>query len=187
MVQDSVDHVRFYEDFNPVIELANNMYSQWLSNAFEHAVASGNDSGERQQLMETCKEAINNKWDTMERRLNSDHMWISKTPDIRSHGALLITVDEQYGIRGRVIADLNLKLSVQLQPFCSPASSLTANAEDSGLPLSPTGIWTVEIARAYRESAEEKESRSKRGIIATLVFLCLAFVFLVIVVVVIVK
>lgn len=37
----------FDEDFNPVILLANNMYSQWLSNAFEHAVASGNDSEER--------------------------------------------------------------------------------------------------------------------------------------------
>lgn len=142
----------FDEDFNPVILLANNMYSQWLSNAFEHAVASGNDSEERQQLMETCKKAINNKRDTMERRLNSDHMWISKKPDIRSDGAMLITVDGQYGIRGRVIADLDLRLSVQLQPFCSPSSSLTADAEDSGLPLSPTGIWTVEIAGADGES-----------------------------------
>lgn len=103
--------------------------------------------------------AINNKRDTMERRLNSDHMWISKKPDIRSDGALLITVDGQYGIRGRVIADLDLKLSFQLQPFSSPSSSLTADAEDSGLPLSPTGIWTVEIAGADGESAEEKEFR----------------------------
>lgn len=169
----------FDEDFSPVIRLANNMYSQWFSVAFEHAVASGNDSGEHQQLMETCEKGIINKWDTMERRLNSDHMWISKKPDIRSAGALLITVDGQYGIRGRVIADLNLKLSVQLQPFCNPASSLTADAEDSGLPLSPTGVWTVDIAGADGESAEERESRSKArnsGIIALRVIICLVIV-----------
>ena len=177
----------FDEDFNPVIRLANNMNSQWLSNAFEHAVASGNDSGGHQQLMETCKKAINNKNGTMERRLNSNLMWISKTPNIRSDGALLITVDWQYGIRGRVIADLNLKLSVQLQPFCNPASSLTADAEDSGLPLSPTGVWTVEIAGADGESAEEKESRSKAEnftIKAISVFLWLVFFCIVIGVVV---
>ena len=153
----------FDEFFNPVIWLANDKHSSRLRNAFEQAVASGNNYWERQQLMETCKNDIENKRDTMEWRLNVDHVWISRKPDIRSNGALVITVDGQKGIRGRVIEDLNLKISVQLQPLRSPTSSFTTNTADSGQSLNPTDIWTVEITGADGESAEETAIRLKKS------------------------
>ena len=164
----------FDADFNPVLRLANNKHSQRLSTAFEQAVASGNDC---EQLMEACKRDIENKRDTRE-RLNDDHVWISRKPDIQSNGALVITVDGQNGICGRVIEDLTLKFSVQLQPFRSPTSSLTANTEDSGLSSNATEIWTVEITGAGGESAEQMMSRTKgsRYIKKLLMFLILLVV-----------
>ena len=149
----------FDEDSNPVIWLANFKHSGRLRNAFEQALASGNNPWEPQQLMETCKN--NMKIDTIDqRRSTEDGAWISKK--LRPNGTLIITVNgQQNGIRGHVIEDLNLKISFHLMPFRSPISCSVTNTEDSGLSQNPTEIWTVELTGADGETAEERISRLK--------------------------
>ena len=161
----------FDEDSNPVIWLANYKHSKRLRNAFEQALASGNNSSERQQLMETCKN--NWKMDTIEqRRSTEDYAWFSEKS--LSRGPLIITVNGQKnGFRGKVIEDLELKISFHLKPFRSPISSSIANTEDSGLSQNPTRIWTVELTGADGETEEERMSRWKARAIKRGLFILL--------------
>ena len=141
----------FDRDFNPVLWLADSKHSRRLQNAFEQAVASGTGSLECQRVMKTCKKDTETSWpsnweDTEEVRPSENGMRPSRRDQVWPKGALTMTVDRKQGIHGKIINNLNLQVSVQLQ-HC--LNSTTMN------------ICVVDIVDIGGTSPEERDRQSR--------------------------
>jgi hypothetical protein len=68
----------------------------------------------------------------------------------RPEGRAIVEVHKDQGIRNLVIKKLDLKISVQLQPFCRPTMAISRNTDSSGLPLMPMMVWVVDITETTR-------------------------------------
>lgn len=144
----------FDEKSIPVLWLANDDHCKHLQNAFEQAVASGPDSVEHQQFMKTCKSHLKTgergsttRWQRMpseSKMIGSSHY--EAQPTHLWQGSLVISSDKTHGVYGRIMEELNLEISVQLQPCNSVAVAPSGdNRDGSGLPLNSMKIWVVDI------------------------------------------
>lgn len=144
----------FDRDFNPILWLADGKHSRRLQNAFEQAVASGTGSLECQRIMKTCKKATERSWpsnweDMEEVRPGENGMRPSRRDQVWPKGALTMTVDRKQGIHEKLINNLNLQVSVQLQHY---------------LNSSTTNIWVVDIVDIGGTSPEERDRQSRERV-----------------------
>ena len=156
----------FDRDFNPVLWLANGEHSGRLQNAFEQAVASGTGSSRCRELMRICKNDTQKRWpgkwmSREEDRPSASGVRLSRRDQVWPEGALTVAVDREKGIQGRIINNLNLKVSVQLQHCLNSARISAGNANDGEIPVNPMNIWVVDIVDTGGTSPEERESQSR--------------------------
>ena len=161
--------VSFDEDFNPVLWLANDENSQRLHDKFAQAEASAANSWERKQIMEYCKTDTETRWPSGEIAAEEDGrqedgLLPFSTKELWPKGALVVNVNRKEGFRRRLFAGLNLRISVQLQPYLCPSRIPTGNVDDGGLPLNPKVIWVVDFTDTGGESPEERERQWRKMI-----------------------
>ena len=80
-------------------------------------------------------------------------------PDNQLHyewpeGRALVKVDEEKELHEFVIYPLDLKISVQLVPFCSLTMVTSGITDGSGLPLRPMMVWVVDITETIQTRGE---------------------------------
>ena len=153
----------FDRDFNPVLWLANREHSGRLQNAFEQAVASGTGSSECREIMRTCKKDTEKRWPSnwIGGEEDRDGVRLSRRDQIWPEGALTVLVDRKTGIQGRIINNLNLKVSVQLQHRPNSATISAQNVNDGGIPVDTMNIWVVDIVDIGGISPDERDRRSR--------------------------
>ena len=157
----------FTMDFNPLIWLGNHTQTGQLQERFERAAAA-----QRTEIRSPCIAEI------MERK------FVERTTAMRNlyydwpEGRALIEVNRNTGLRDFVILELNLKISVQLQPIFSPALASQGDSGSSGPRLEPVMVWVVDITETkgdydlYPVEIERLTCSSLNGFVE---YLCSAF------------
>lgn len=150
----------FDVEYNPVLLIANgnvpNFDFKRLSllyrpnqKLFERAVETGPGSKEHEQIME-------NSWIGAEAGIpDRSAGWPS--------GVSILQVDRERGFSGAVDA-LNLGISVQLIPHCSPTQTPVEREDGSRLPLRPMRVWVVDITDKGGSSPERDHRHSVWGL-----------------------
>ena len=153
----------FDRDFNPVLWLANREHSRRLQNAFEQAVASGTGSSECREIMRTCKKDTEKRWPSnwIGGEEDRDGVRLSRRDQIWPEGALTVLVDRKTGIQGRIINNLNLKVSVHLQHRLNSAAISAENVNDGGIPMDTMNVWVVDIVDIGGTSPDERDRQSR--------------------------
>ena len=111
---------------------------------FEQAVQNGPESREHKDIM--------------------DNSWVDAKAGIPDRsggwpiGVSILPVDRKQGVSGAIKA-LNLRISVQLIPYCSPTQNPVERGESGGLQLRPMNVWAVDITDTGG-SAPEAERRN---------------------------
>jgi hypothetical protein len=132
----------FTRHFNPVLWLANDSQSERLQELFERARQSRSQSLEHKKAME--EDLIDIDEEVLDKQLHYE--W--------PEGRAIVKVDGEEGLHQFVIDKLDLKISVQLVPFCSPTIVTTGITDGSGLPLRPMIIWVVDITETTHARGE---------------------------------
>lgn len=133
----------FDEEFNPVLWLASAKQSRWLQTDFERALLLGPESYFHQEIMR------------LKQPYNKD--LYPHEHDKWAKGQFAIAIDKKKGYYRQTFQDLNLTISVQLG-----TKDDFEETHDSGLPLSPTKIWVVDITDTGGLTPEERMRR--RGV-----------------------
>jgi hypothetical protein len=152
----------FTRNFNPVLWLANDSQSGRLQESFERAEHSGPQSHEHKEAMKEDLIDVNEGW--QDKKLHYE--W--------PEGRAIVEGSRETGIRDFVIAKLGLKISVQLQPFCSPTMEISGNTDGSGLPLRPMMVWVVDITETTQTRGEIRPLSADR-ITCVDDFICVSF------------
>jgi hypothetical protein len=67
----------------------------------------------------------------------------------------------EYGLREFVIDKLDIQISVQLQPYCSPTMALAGSADGSNIPPRPMMVWVIDINTTTRGKPEPSPSPTR--------------------------
>jgi hypothetical protein len=155
----------FTKAFHPVLWLANDTQSTRLKLPFERAVLSMRSSVRSQEHEEAMKEDLLSDFysrEDIQRIYNDnnptyrrgDHLYNEPTcPPIKfewPEGRAVLVVDRRIGLQDFFIDELNLKISVRLQPYSSPSTAFSRRNDAGGLPQEPMKVWVVDIVEASR-------------------------------------
>jgi hypothetical protein len=111
---------KFDDKFNPVLWLTNDTYSLKLQTPLEESVASLQSGSQAQD----DNEVITSNNDSISAR---DETSLFEARDVWydwPHGRAVVPVDRKRGLREFIIPNLNLQISVRLQPCCGPGIPL---------------------------------------------------------------
>ena len=133
----------FTQDFDPVLWLGNDSQTKRLWRPFEQAVEARMHGIRDQDYEDIMVEDV-----FKARRGVTPEKLLYGWPE----GRALIVVDKTKGLLDFVIDKLNLKISVQLQPICSPRLDFSRSADESGLLPRPMMIWAVDITETRQKS-----------------------------------
>jgi hypothetical protein len=132
----------FTRSFNPVLWLANDSQSERLQESFERARQSGSQSLEHKKAME--EDLIDIDEGALDKQLHYE--W--------PEGRAFVKVDGEEGLHHFLIDKLDLKISVQLVPFCNPTMVTSETTDGSGLPLRQMMVWVMDITEATQTRGE---------------------------------
>ena len=135
----------FTKDWNPVLWLANDSQSERLEERFEKAATSEQSGVQFEEYNEVMREDLLQCYDGV-RTSRLRYEW--------PEGKAVVEINQKTGLREFVIHQLNLQISVQLQPYRSPSMALSENANWRGPPMKPMMVWVVDIAETKGEIAD---------------------------------
>ncbi|MCJ1273940.1 hypothetical protein MMC21_001733 [Puttea exsequens] len=145
--------------FNLILWLANDKYSSQIQDVFQQAVASKGKSWIHRQFMEIRETDTEVRWqEDITGTEGEGAGWPCKY-DEWPKGAFFMTVDRRKGLRGHVIGESSLKISVQLQLCDIQTVFSDLNTDVSGLSGYPMEIWVVDTTDTGGKSLKERTCR----------------------------